>query len=277
MPASDNLIPAHKNPFGEAIFWQIARASMQRHFNSVQLRDRGRLAEDTGSLPILMLANHSSWWDGYFAWLIAHSVERQDHYLMMEEANLRRYRFFTWAGCFSVDRMHGRAALASIHYAAHLLKERPGRAVWIFPQGEIVPNDRRPLRCYSGIGHLVRQVGAARCYPVALRIEYGGEQRPDVFISIGPGRELRMAGNGAHVPGDERLWQAAHEHGGRDGQLCGSTARDLAAILATDLTAELDRLRDDVLAGSTADFTVLLHGRRSMNRLYDAMMLRQQT
>jgi chlorobactene lauroyltransferase len=242
------MIPAHKNWLGEEVFWHIARASMRRHFNTVRLRQRGRLAEDSGELPILILANHSSWWDGYFAWLVARTIGQHDHYLMMEEANLRRYRFFTWAGCFSVDREHGRAALESISYAAHLLKERPGRAIWIFPQGEIVPNDRRPLHCYPGVGHLLRRIGAARCYPVAIRIEYGGEQRPDAFISIGPVHELCVAAD--------------------------SRPRDLTACLVADLTAELDQLRDDVLAGNPAGFVTLLYGRRSMNRLYDAMLLR---
>ena len=69
---------------------------------------------------------------------------------MMEESQLRRYFFFSWIGCFSVDRHHPRAAMQSIQYAAHLLKEHPGRMVWLFPQGEIAPNDRRPLVFFRG-------------------------------------------------------------------------------------------------------------------------------
>jgi len=243
------MIPARKNRPGEALFWRLARASLRRHFATVRLRQRGELSQDPGDVPILIVANHSSWWDGYFAWLLSRTIAPQDQYLMVEEANLRRYPFFTWAGCFSVDREHGRRSRESICYAAHLLKERPQRAVWIFPQGEIVPNDTRPLRCYSGIGHLAKQAGAIRYYPVAMRIEYGREQRPDAFISIGPPRTLL--------------------------DTTSRRPRDLAACMAADLTAELDQLRADVLAGNITDFQILLRGRRSLNRLYDAMLRRE--
>ena len=79
--------------------------------------------------------------------LISLDLFDHDAYGIMEERQLRRYGFFRRLGMFSVDRENFRSARRSLDYAATLLRGT-GRVLWLFPQGEIVPNDRRPVRCY---------------------------------------------------------------------------------------------------------------------------------
>jgi len=246
------MIPARKSPLGQSWVWWLIDHSLRKYFDRIFFRMRYMPSAEEKALPIIACANHFSWWDGY----IAAIVERQlkvDNYLMMEEAQLKRYSFFTWAGCFSVDRHDPRSVMQSLHYAARLLKERPGRMVWLFPQGELFPNDRRPLVFLSGALHLARMAYPVLLYPVAARIEYMGEQRPGLFISLGAPMQV----NEAEVRAS--------------GFLKVYTRR-----LEELVTAELDQLRADVLACDYTSFTQIVQGRPSAHRIFDMLLLRKQ-
>ena len=238
------MLTARKN---RALNWLIYQTLVyrpaRRHFARVRLRQAAPKPERNGP-PVVLFANHSSWWDGYMAMLLNERVWHLDTYVMIEEAQLARYSFFRWAGGFSVNRQNARSAAASIAYSAELLNQRQGRMLLIFPQGEILANDRRPVSFYTGIGHLARRVRDGRFYPLALRYEFVGEQRPEAFLSVGA--PLRF-------PDD-------------------STApKEITARLAQALTAELDALRDDVIAYRLQSFTTLVSGAQSINRLWDAL------
>lgn len=246
------MIPARKFPLGKMLVRQLIDSSLRKHFDRVFLRMRSPQTAEQSTLPMIMCANHSSWWDGYVAMLIERT-QGFDAYLMMEEAQLRRYFFFAWAGCFSVDRQNARSALQSLQYASRLLKRGPKRFVWLFPEGEIHPNDRRPLVFFTGAAYLARMTTPVLLYPVATRIEYLAEQRPDLFISVG-----------------EPIQITAEEAKGRDFlKRCTKQLEEL-------VTLELDQLRSDVLADDHSSFTQIMHGKSSINRIFDKAMFRKQ-
>ncbi len=246
------MIPAHKFPLGEKLVWRLIDTSLHQHFDRIFFRLRTDFTDEQRALPIIICANHFSWWDGYIAALIARYL-KLDGYLMMEEAQLRRYFFFSWIGCFSVDRQNARSAIKSVQYAADLLKGHPRRMVWLFPQGEIAPNDRRPLEFFSGAAHLARLSAPVRLYPLAARIEYLAEQRPDLYISLG---EPLLVG--------EKELQTP------------SFLKSYTKKLQGCVTEELDQLRADVIASDYSSFTQIMRGWASTNRLFDAALLRKQ-
>lgn len=247
------MIPARKFPLGERLVWQLIHRSLRKYFDRVYFRMRGEYtAEQRATLPMIIYANHSSWWDGYVVALVERLI-KVDGYLMMEEEQLRRYFFFAWAGCFSVDRHNTRSALHSLQYAAKLLKERPGRMVCLFPQGNISPNDRRPLGFYNGATYLARLAHPALLYPLAIRIEYLAEQRPALFISLGEALLVSTE-------------QAKERH----------FLQTYTRRLEESLTAELDQLRADVLTGDYSAFSTVLQGKASTNRVFDTLFFRKQ-
>lgn len=239
------MIQAAKNPLGGWLVWRLVRSSLRSHFHAVHVRRKDN--DQAAPLPAIYYVNHSSWWDGYTCMALNQLVLRQDCYLAMEERNLRRYRFFAWAGVFGLDRDDGRAALAALDYAAALLKDHPERAVFMFPEGTMAPNDHRPLRLYSGVAHLARRVGEVQVIPIALRYEFLQEQRPEVFISVGQPQVVTDA--------------SLHP-------------RALTASLAATLTEELDTLRDDVVAERLAGFQTILRGKGGVDRIFDRAMSR---
>lgn len=239
-------IPAARNWAGNQFIYRfLIRWPLWNSFDRVWAQIIGRLPRREEG-PLLCYMNHPSWWDGYMVAIINHLVlhNRFAHYVMMEEKQLRAYRFFTWSGVFSVDRHNPREAVRSVNYISHVLQERPGRALYMFPQGEITPNDRRPLTIFPGVAHIARRVDRLWMCPVGLRYEFRGEQRPEIFIRFGP----------IHRP---------------------ARPVDVASLteeIGQRLTACTDALRDAVVNDDTNQFGILLHGRPGVNRIFDEVL-----
>jgi 1-acyl-sn-glycerol-3-phosphate acyltransferase len=243
-PVGQPSIPARHSRAGDAlIYWALVRSAIWSHFARVWLRVEGPIPTPADG-PLIFYLNHPSWWDGYMVYVLNRMVlaDRFQTFCMMDEPELRRYRFFSWSGAFSVNRQDARSALGSVAYISRLLAARRDRALAIFPQGQITPNDRRPLPIFSGMAHVARQAGGATLWPVALRYEFRGEQRPEAFIRAGPIH---------HAPAT-------------------SDSRALTAEAGVRLTAACDALRDEVISEQLEGYHVLLRGRPGPDAIFDA-------
>lgn len=239
------MIEADKNRVLEAVFARINMRMLRRQFHALHLRGNAHVDRLDRSVPIVFYGNHSNWWDGLIEFFLSREVFHLDSYLMMEEQQMARYRFFRFIGAFSVNRASAREAYVSVQYASTVLT-RPHRALWIYPQSDMRPNDARPLGFYSGIGHIAAALGRVQCVPVARRYEFMNEQRPEVFSDVGEPTLVERAGN----------------------------PKRIAAALEETLTRHLDRLRDDVVARHLDTFSTVLEGRSSTNVLYDRVRLK---
>lgn len=165
--------------------------------------------------PVLVLANHTGWWDGPLALLLTALDSPLHGYVAMEATNLRRYGIFRRAGCFGLDRESPVRALGALTYAGELLHE-PSSAVWIFPQGRMHHVDERPIGVEGGLAMLPRalrpgatpgdEARAPAVVSVSFRYEAGGEDRPEAFVHIGPPRPFP-----ADAHRSPRAWLAAEE------------------------------------------------------------------
>ena len=119
-------IPARHSRAGDAlVYWGLVRSALWSHFDRVWIKLEGVPQQG----PLIVYMNHPSWWDGYMAFVLNRVVLRSrfQGFAMMEEAQLRRYRFFSWSGAFSVHRQDARSAMRSVAYIARLLAERRAR------------------------------------------------------------------------------------------------------------------------------------------------------
>lgn len=176
------MIEARKIRLFESVFEKYNRWLLRRRFRYVHVKGLSRLKEAVH--PKLVCANHSSWWDGLLAFQLSRAAGH-DAYCMMEERQLAGLRPFTWLGAFSVVREKPRDAIASVNYAATLLRESADRAVWIFPQGEIQPNGIRPLVFFRGLERIAEAARPVTVVPAAIRYEFLGGYKPEIFVSIG--------------------------------------------------------------------------------------------
>jgi 1-acyl-sn-glycerol-3-phosphate acyltransferase len=218
------MIPARKSLWFERIFALYNRNLMRRRFHGLRVAGLEHLRQRPRGVPLLLYANHSSWWDGLVAFEIGRAAQL-DHYVMMEEQQLRQYKLFSRLGAFSVIREDPRAAFASINYAADLLRGAE-RALWIFPQGAIQPNDTRPLSFYTGAARIAARAGAIRAAPVAIRYEFLQAFKPEIYAGIGAPELIKSV----------------------------AKPKQLTQCFAANAAATLEQVRQDILAGNLESY-----------------------
>ncbi|MBD2848232.1 lysophospholipid acyltransferase family protein [Paenibacillus sp. IB182496] len=157
------------------------RCLLRRHFHTVGLR--GTLDPAPQGQPVLYVMNHSSWWDGLVLYQAFRRASTRRHYVLMDEAQLARYRFFGRLGAIPIDRASARASLRSLDAAAELLRE--GSGVWLFPQGEIRHLEERPLAFRTGAGYLMERCPTVLVQPATIYYSHGLHQKADVSLWLG--------------------------------------------------------------------------------------------
>lgn len=133
-------------------------------------------------VPGLKIANHSSWWDGLVLHYINEQIFQADSYAMMGETGLRQFPFFRKLGAFSVNSGSASSLRASLKYAEQLLRD--GKNVWIFPQGEEVHLEKRPLQFRQGAAFLLNRTQVP-VQPIAFYYTFTHHSRPELFIRMG--------------------------------------------------------------------------------------------
>ena len=181
------MIEARPSRWAKAIFHIYLMRLFKKHFHAFHLLNN--LPETDPELPLLLLPNHSTWWDGFFIYHLNEKHFKRPAYLMMLERQLSRYRFFARVGAYSVDPQHPKSIFISLKYTISLMQkhQHPAAAlICIFPQGELQSWGNRPLRFKRGVDWILKRYRApVNMLPLAMRIEYLGEQRPDVFFLFG--------------------------------------------------------------------------------------------
>lgn len=212
------MLKAKKSYRFERIFAIYNRNLIKRRFSSLKVLNLDILQNLNREFPLIIYANHSSWWDGLAAFQISHTAEL-DSFIMMEEKHLKRFFPFRRLGAFSVIRENPREALKSVEYSADLLRGNSKRTLWIFPQGEILPNDARPLVFYNGFSRIIAKTSKCFVLSLAIRYEFTDKFKPEIFVKIGKAE---------YVEYDENF-----------------ILKERTKYFADNLTANLDELKDD--------------------------------
>ncbi len=182
------MIRAQHRLWADLVFQPYLTWLFKRHFHTIQVL--GELPKVPSHLPLLLLPNHSTWWDGFFVYLVNKRIFRRNAYLMMLEEHLIKYRFFTKIGAYSIDPNNRNGIIESLEYSVELLS-RDIPLVSIFPQGELLPWNTRPLGYKRGIEWILQEYGKSIVIlQLAIRAEFLGEKRPEVFFLFGDALSL---------------------------------------------------------------------------------------
>lgn len=240
---------ANKNPLGEWVVYNLLLVRGLRHafggvyarIDPATLRLRGH-----APYPVIFCLTHSGWFDGHLAALLNKRIFGHDAYLMMEEPNLARYWFFTWAGVFGIERDDPRKALASIEYITRILREGRNKTLWMFPQGTMRHPDNRPLKLFGGVANIARRVGRCSIVPVAIRYDFMMDQAPDAYVRMG-------------AP----IMFAPQAEGG---------SRQLTDELREAMEVQADLLHAEISAYDRQGYKRVLSGRGSVNKVWDGVL-----
>lgn len=178
------MLTANKSIWFEKLFGVYNRNLLKRNFNSFQVQNLSALKKTDKNIPLIIYANHSSWWDGLILFEILKSKDF-DSYVLMEEKQLRKYKWFRKLGAFSIVRENSREAIRSLDYAVETLKAGKNKTLLIFPQGKIYPNDKRPLKLYGGLAVLIKNIENCTSIPCSIRLEFLGNFKPEIFVRFG--------------------------------------------------------------------------------------------
>jgi 1-acyl-sn-glycerol-3-phosphate acyltransferase len=234
------LIEANKNIVIERMFSVYNRHILKKQFYKIHLKGADNISNIDKSLPTIMFGNHSNWWDGFLAFYLSFDLWKTDQYLMMDLKQMRKYKFFRRIGAFSVNRESAKESYESILYAAKLLKEK-NSMLWIYPQGEMLPNDLRPLRFQNGLSRLLELTGKVNLMPIVFNYEFMMEQRPEIFINVSES-----------ITFDEKL-----------------TKQEKTEYLNRVLTELLDEQKRNIVNNNIEGYEEVLRGKSSRNKIID--------
>jgi 1-acyl-sn-glycerol-3-phosphate acyltransferase len=144
-------------------------------------------------LPVMLIGNHFSWWDGFFANLLNIRVFHRRFHIMMLEGQLGQRMFLNRAGAYSINKGH-RSLIESLNYTADLLTRKENLVV-LYPQGVFESLNQRPVTFQRGIERIAAGVkNDIHLVFYAALTDYFSFRKPsvDIYIEEFP-KELALA------------------------------------------------------------------------------------
>jgi len=171
------MIKARHHWFLYPFFVWYGWMRMKMHFKTIRmigdLPDRG--------LPILVVSNHFSWWDGFFIASLNRKKFRKKFYVMMLEDQLKKNWFFQHTGAFSV-RKNTKGVVQSLNYASELL-QNSDNLVTYFPQGQFESINQGKLHFEKGVEWLLKNLkNEVLVVFMANQVDYFESGKPQLFM-----------------------------------------------------------------------------------------------
>jgi 1-acyl-sn-glycerol-3-phosphate acyltransferase len=168
-------------------FRGIVRGYFRRNFHAVRASGSEHASGVSG--PLIVYANHSSWWDPMVAFLLGEALfPGRDHYAPMDASALARYRILTRLGIFPVEINSTRGAVQFLRMGECILSA--GGVLWITPQGRFADVREQPLVFKPGLaalaGRVAAKYGSCTLLPLAIEYPFWDERLPECLLRVGP-------------------------------------------------------------------------------------------
>jgi len=175
-------VPAISTPLLR-FFRRIVRGYFRRHFHAVRIAHASRFKDASG--PLIVYANHSSWWDPMVCMLLAAELmPERDHYAPMDAAALEKYAILKRLGIFPVEISSPRGAVQFLRTGEAILAA--GAVLWVTPQGRFADPRERPLAFKPGMAALAARtaasMGSCTLLPLAIEYPFWDERLPETLL-----------------------------------------------------------------------------------------------
>jgi 1-acyl-sn-glycerol-3-phosphate acyltransferase len=153
---------------------------MHRNFHSVKITT-GIIDKD---LPVLMICNHISWWDGIWALHVNQTLFKRKYYFMMLEEQLRKNWFLNYTGGYSLPE-DLKGMIDSLEYTGELLSNS-NNLVLLFPQGEIESLYKPEFNFKKGIERILQhKKNDVQIVFLVNLVDYHSNVKPTVYSYLG--------------------------------------------------------------------------------------------
>lgn len=171
--------PQKKNLHAALLNWFLDK-KFKKRFSSINFLPLN-LVEQNKSL--LVIGNHSTWWDGFLVWELNRRVLNRNFYAMMLEEQLKRFWFFQKVGCFSIDP-GSRSVVKSLAFGAKLL-ENPKNMLLFYPQGKFSSLYNENFEFNKGVDFILKRCSESSILLFyALFIDFSANELPyaDIYF-----------------------------------------------------------------------------------------------
>lgn len=183
---TDHDVPPVK-PWFQDGFHRFLRPFLRRHFHAIAVeRACLDLLDLDDAPPLILYANHPSWWDPLIAHFLGRVVfPRRQFYAPIDAAALEQYGVFEKLGFYGVH-------LETLHGARAFLKRSvaiatAGRtSIWITPEGRFADVRDHSTPLMPGLPHLCRRLNNGWVVPLAMEYAFWDERLPNCLARFGP-------------------------------------------------------------------------------------------
>lgn len=225
-------------------FQQFLWRYLRRHFHTIAILHESRAAlSSLSGRPLIVYANHPSWWDPLIAHFLNEALMSPRHFFAPIDAEaLQKYKVFEKLGFFGVQMASQSGAANFLRQCSSILR-RDDSALWITPEGRFadVRDDSAPLM--PGLAHLCWKNRNAVAVPLALEYTFWDERLPVCLVNLGQPIDTAQ-----RTDWSKATWSDALRQHLRDAQ---------------------SELANASIARSSAPFDQLLKGRRGTGWFYD--------
>jgi 1-acyl-sn-glycerol-3-phosphate acyltransferase len=173
------ILRAKHHPLIYAFFKAYSEWIIKRNFRAIQIIGEYKDSD----LPIVLISNHISWWDGFWALHLNQKLLKRRFYFMMLEKQLRKYWYFNYTGGYSIKKK-SKSIIETIEYSRNLLADK-GNMILIFPQGEIQSMYTQSFSFEKGIGRVLHNLeNSVQLIFLANFIDYFSNPKPSLYSYI---------------------------------------------------------------------------------------------
>jgi 1-acyl-sn-glycerol-3-phosphate acyltransferase len=134
-------------------------------------------------LPLLIISNHISWWDGIWVMYLNLKLLRRKFHFMMLEEQVKKFPVLNKVGGFSVKK-RSRTIIETLNYTNEILADKKN-LVLIFPQGGIQSVYNQHIKFERGLEKILKDnSGKIQVLFLANLIDYFSEEKPTLFIYL---------------------------------------------------------------------------------------------
>jgi len=167
--------------YGYLLFW--------RFLDGVYVQGLWRIRELTRHGPVILAANHTTWWDGIFTLMLHHWLGVDGRFLVALDSAESTGVISTFGG-IGVDTSTLSGLTEAMQTAADH-PDGPRRSVLLFPQGRFRAPLTRPLELHRGV-KLLQRWSDAPIVPVSITLAHLDTHLPAAIVTLGdpiaPGR-----------------------------------------------------------------------------------------
>ncbi len=158
--------------------WYIGRI-IKRDFSSFEFN---KVHFDSDK-AILLLSNHSSWWDGFFIFYLNKLYFKKKFHVLVLEDNARKVWFLKYLGAFSIQK-NAKSLIESLEFAGELLDD-PNNLLLVFPQGALHSSYVKSVEFEKGITRIIQASKRNFTYVFsAILTDYFNKRKPSLKIFL---------------------------------------------------------------------------------------------